>query len=381
METQRLGRFRSHHQVIFDPVHNEDTPEEYIRRVFSQNNRTSGKSMQFLTYLLRRFAGIILVLIGVSIITFLISHVIPADPVLAALGDHATPEQVTAFRQEYGLDKPLVEQYFLYAGSLIRGDMGKSIRTLRPVSQDLHDFLPATIELALMALLLSLVVGIPLGIGSAMWRNRPPDHIIRLISIVGASLPVFWLGLVLIGIFYYKLNWLPLGGRIDTFIAPPKTITGLYVFDSLLTGNWAALKSSLVHLVLPTTVLGYYSTAIISRMVRSSMLEVLSQDYLRTARAKGVVERLVILRHALRNAILPVLTIIGVTFGNLLSGAVLTETVFGWSGLGRYATQSAIALDFPAVMGITLLSAVVYAFTNLLVDLGYFVLDPRVQYG
>ena len=259
--------------------------------------------------------------------------------------------------------------------------MGKSIRTQRPVSQDLHDFLPATIELALMALLLSLVAGIPLGIWSALWRNRLPDHIIRLVSITGASLPVFWLGLVLIGIFYYKLNWLPLGGRIDKFIPPPTSITGLYVFDSLVTGNWAALKSSLIHLVLPTIVLGYYSTAIISRMVRSSMLEVLSQDYLRTARAKGLVQRLVIGRHALRNAMLPVLTIIGVTFGNLLSGAVLTETVFGWGGLGRYATQSAISLDFPAVMGVTLLSAVVYAITNLLVDLGYFVLDPRVQYG
>ena len=337
--------------------------------------------MRFLTYMLRRLVGIILVLIGVSIITFTISHVIPADPVLAALGDHATQEQVTAFKQEYGLDKPLVEQYFLYVGNLVRGDMGKSIRTQSAVSQDLHDFLPATIELALMALILSLVAGIPLGIWSALWRNRLPDHMIRLISITGASLPVFWLGLVLIGIFYYKLNWLPLGGRIDKFITPPMTITGLYVFDSLFTGNWAALKSSLLHLVLPTVVLGYYSTAIISRMVRSSMLEVMSQDYVRTARAKGLVQRLVIWRHALRNAMLPVLTIIGVTFGNLLSGAVLTETVFGWSGLGRYATQSAISLDFPAVMGVTLLSAVVYAITNLLVDLGYFVIDPRVQYG
>lgn len=337
--------------------------------------------MRFAIYLLRRLFGIILVLIGVSIITFVISHVIPADPVLAALGDHATPDQVTAYRQEYGLDKPLVEQYFRYLSDLVGGDMGKSIRTQRPVRQDLGDFLPATIELALMALLLSLIAGIPLGILSALWRNRLGDHIIRIFSIVGASLPVFWLGLVLIAIFYYRLDWLPQGGRIDKFIDPPTAISGLYVLDSLLTGNWPALKSSLLHLVLPTVVLGYYSTAIISRMVRSSMLEVLSQDYLRTARAKGLTQRVVIMRHALRNAMLPVLTIIGVTFGNLLSGAVLTETVFGWSGLGRYATQSAISLDFPAVMGVTLLSAVVYAVTNLLVDLGYFTLDPRVQYG
>ncbi len=337
--------------------------------------------MRFLTYLVRRLIGIVAVLIGVSIVTFTISHIIPADPVLATLGDHATPEQVIAFKQEYGLDKPLTEQYMTYMSGLLRGDLGLSIRTLRPVSQDLRDFLPATIELALMSLILSLVAGIPLGIWSALYRNRIADHIIRVISIIGASLPVFWLGLVFIGIFYYNLDWLPLGGRIDKFIAPPAPITGLYVFDSLLTGNWNALKSSLIHLTLPTVVLGYYSTAIISRMVRSSMLEVLSQDYLRTARAKGLSFRLVILRHALRNAMLPVLTIIGVTFGNLLSGAVLTETVFSWGGLGRYATQSAISLDFPAVMGVTLLSAVVYAITNLLVDLGYFALDPRIQYG
>jgi peptide/nickel transport system permease protein len=336
--------------------------------------------MRFFTYLVQRLLGILLVLLGVSIATFMISHVIPADPALVALGDHATPDLVANFRQENGLDKPVLEQYWLYLNGLIHGDLGKSIRTTRSVSQDLHDFLPATIELALAALLISLVAGVPLGIWSSMWRNRLPDHIMRIFSVIGASLPIFWLGLVLIGVFYYRLHWLPLGGRIDKFITPPTTITGLFVLDSLFTANWAALKSSLLHLVLPSLALGYYSTAIIARMVRSSMLEVLGQDYLRTARAKGMVERLVILRHALRNAMLPVLTIIGVTFGDLLSGAVLTETVFSWSGLGRYATQSAISLDFPAVMGVTLLSAVIYAITNLLVDLGYFSLDPRVQY-
>ena len=338
--------------------------------------------MRFLTYLVRRLIGIVAVLIGVSVVTFTISHIIPADPVLVTLGDHATPEQVVAFKQEYGLDKPLTEQYISYISGLIHGDLGQSIRTLRPVSQDLHDFLPATIELALMALILSLVAGIPLGIWSALYRNRFADHIIRIISIIGASPTGF-----------FGWGWFSSESSTTTLIGfpweagsinsshHPTPITGLYVADSLLTGNWSALKSSLVHLTLPTVVLGYYSTAIISRMVRSSMLEVLSQDYLRTARAKGLSFRLVILRHALRNAMLPVLTIIGVTFGNLLSGAVLTETVFSWSGLGRYATQSAISLDFPAVMGVTLLSAVVYAITNLLVDLGYFALDPRIQYG
>jgi peptide/nickel transport system permease protein len=337
--------------------------------------------MRFLSYLFRRFVGIAAVLVGVSIVIFIISHVIPADPALVALGDHATQEQVVAFRAEYGLDKPLVEQYLIYVNGLFHGDMGKSIRTLRPVADDLRDFVPATIELALAALILSLVIGLPVGIWSSLWRDRLPDHVVRLFSILGASLPIFWLGLVLIGIFYYQLNWLPMGGRIDQFLQPPRTITGLYVVDSILTGNLDTLINSLVHLILPAFALGYYSAAVIARMTRSSMLEVLGQDYLRTARAKGLVERMVILRHALRNAMLPTLTIIGTTFGNLLGGAVLTETVFNWSGLGRYVTQSAVFLDFPAVMGVTLLAAVVYAITNLIVDLFYFVLDPRLQYG
>jgi peptide/nickel transport system permease protein len=336
--------------------------------------------MQFLAYLLRRSLGIVFVLVGVSVITFFISHVIPADPALIALGDHATPDVVAAFRVQQGLDKPLAEQYLIYIQALLRGDLGNSIRTWRPVADDLHDFLPATIELTFSALFVSILAGLPLGIWSALTRKRLPAFLLSTFSTLGASLPTFWLGLVLIGIFYYKLSWLPLGGRIDQFIEPPKAVTGLYVLDSILSLNVEALKSSLLHLMLPTLTLGYYSTAIISRMVRSSMLEVLQQDYLRTARAKGVPQRLVILRHALRNAVLPVITAIGITFGSLLSGAVLTESVFSWSGLGRYSSQSAVALDFPAVMGVALLSAGIYALTNLCVDLSYFSLDPRIQY-
>ena len=336
--------------------------------------------MQFLIYLFKRFLGIIFVLAGVSVITFFISHVIPADPALVALGDHATPELVAAFRTQNGLDKSLVEQYIFYTGGLLHGDLGNSIRTIRPVADDLHDFLPATIELTLSALLFSLLIGLPVGIWSALNLNRWPDYFLRTFSTLGASLPTFWLGLVLIGLFYYKLSWLPLGGRIDQFVQPPRSITGLYVVDSLLSWNFEALKSSLLHLVLPTFTLGYYSTSVFSRIVRASMLDVLQQDYLRTARAKGMPERLVILLHAVRNAILPVLTAIGLTFGTLLSGAVLTESVFSWNGLGRYSSQSAVALDFPAVMGVALLSAAIFAVTNLCVDLSYFSLDPRIQY-
>lgn len=320
-------------------------------------------------------------MLGVSVITFTISHVIPADPVAAALGDHATDAQIEQFRAEYGLDKPVAEQYLIYMTGLLRGDLGTSIRTRRSVSADLRDFFPATLELSLAALLVSLLIGIPAGVWSSVMRNRLPDHLMRVFSLVGGSLPIFWLGLVLIGIFYNQLGWLPVGGRIDQFITPPETVTGLYLVDSLLTGNTAALQSALLHLILPAFTLGYYSTAVIARMMRSSMLEVLNQDYMRTARAKGLRERVVITRHALRNALIPTLTIIGVTFGSLLSGAVLTETIFTWPGLGRYATASAINLDFPAVMGVTLLAAIVYTLANLAVDVSYHLLDPRIQNG
>lgn len=337
--------------------------------------------MNLSRFLLRRLVGIVAVMAGVSVITFVISHVIPVDPAAAALGDHASDEQIAAFRAEYGLDKPVVEQYFIYVTGLLHGDLGRSIRTRRPVADDLRDFFPATLELSLVALLVSLLIGIPAGAWSAIARNRLPDHLVRVFSLTGGSLPIFWLGLILIGLFYSRLDWLPSGARIDQFVEPPQTLTGLYVLDSLLTGNVPALRSSLHHLILPAFTLGYFSTAVIARMMRSSMLEVLRQDYMLTARAKGLTERAAIIRHGLRNALIPTLTIIGVTFGSLLSGAVLTETIFSWPGLGRYATASAISLDFPAVMGVTLLAAVIYPLANLIVDLGYHWLDPRIQHG
>ena len=337
--------------------------------------------MRFLVFLIRRIVGIAAVMIGVSIITFAISHVIPADPAVAALGDHATDEQIAAFRAEYRLDRPLVEQYVTYASGILHGDLGRSIRTRRPVSDDLADSFPATLELSFTALLVSILVGIPAGVWSALSRGRAPDFFVRLVALAGGSIPVFWLGLIVIGLFYYQLGWFPGGGRLDTFVAPPPTRTGLYVVDSLIAGDLDALRSSLIHLVLPALTLGYFSTAVIARMTRSSMLEVLGQDYMRTAQAKGLRERVIVLRHALRNALIPTITIIGLTFGSLLSGAVLTETIFSWPGLGRYATASAVSLDFPAVLGVTLLAAIVYPVANLVVDVAYYWLDPRIQRG
>jgi len=337
--------------------------------------------MRFVGFLLRRVVGIAAVMIGVSVITFAISHVVPADPAVAALGDHATDAQIAAFRVEYHLDRPLPEQYATYVVGLLHGDLGWSIRTRRSVADDLADSFPATLELSLAALAISLLIGIPAGIWSAIYRGRLPDVIVRVAALAGGSLPVFWLGLIVIGLFYYQLGWLPGGGRLDTFVAPPPTRTGLYVLDSVLALDVDALRSSLIHLVLPSLTLGYFSTAVVARMTRSSMLEVLGQDYMRTARAKGLAERLVVVRHGLRNALIPTVTVIGLTFGSLLSGAVLTETIFSWPGLGRYATASAISLDFPAVLGVTLLAAIVYPVANLAVDIAYYWLDPRIQRG
>jgi peptide/nickel transport system permease protein len=337
--------------------------------------------VRFLGFLLRRVVGIAAVMIGVSVITFAISHVIPADPVAAALGDHATDAQIAQFRAEYRLDRPLPEQYVIYATGILHGDLGKSIRTRRSVADDLADSFPATLELSFAALLISIVLGVPAGVWSAVSRGRLPDYVVRVLSLAGGSLPVFWLGLIVIGLFYYQLGWFPGGGRLDTFVPPPPTRTGLYVLDSIIAGDLEALRSSLIHLVLPALTLGYFSTAVIARMTRSSMLEVLGQDYMRTARAKGLREPVIVLRHALRNAMIPTVTIIGLTFGSLLSGAVLTETIFSWPGLGRYATASAVSLDFPAVLGVTLLAAVVYPLANLVVDVAYYWLDPRIQHG
>jgi peptide/nickel transport system permease protein len=320
-------------------------------------------------------------MIGVSIITFSLSHLVPADPAIVALGDHATDAQINAFREKYGLNKPVPEQYWIYVTNLVQGDLGTSLRTRRPVAADLLDFFPATFELSLTALIFSIIIGIPAGVVSATARNRLPDIVVRIVSLIGGSVPIFWLGLILIGFFYGRLGWLPGGARIDKFIPAPPNVTGLFTVDSLLAGNSKAFWSSLQHLLLPALALGYFSTAIIARMMRSSMLEVLNQGYIQAARAKGLRESLVVWRHAVRNALIPTVTTIGVTFGSLLSGAVLTETIFSWPGLGRYATNSAINLDFPAVMGVTLLAALVYTAANLIVDVGYHWLDPRIRHG
>ncbi len=332
-------------------------------------------------FILRRLFGLVLVLLGVSIITFALSQLVPIDPVAAALGQNARNEQIEAYRRELGLDRPAALQYASYVGRLLQGDLGKSIRTRRAVADDLRDFLPATIELSLAAMLVAVVLGVALGVIAALRRNGAIDAAARLFALIGGSLPIFFVGLLVLALFYSRLRWLPGPGRLDAVLRPPPRFTGMYTLDSLIAGNWPLFRNALAHLVLPAATLGYFSTAVVLRMTRSAMLEVLGQDYVRTAKAKGLRDNVVILRHALKNAMIPVLTTIGIVFGSLLSGAVLTETIFGWPGIGRYATTSATSLDLPAVMGVTLVAAVVYPVVNLLVDIGYHLLDPRVKVG
>jgi len=271
-----------------------------------------------LRFIVRRLGGLAFVLVGVSVLTFFLAQVVPVDPAASALGANAREEQIEAYRQQMGLDQPAIIQYGRYLERLLHGDLGNSIRTRRAVIADLRDYLPATIELAMVAMLVTILVGTPLGIVAALNRNTYLDAGARMIALIGGAMPIFYVGLVLLGIFYRQLQWLPGPGRLDATLTPPTHITGLYTVDSLLTGNWVTLRNSIGHLFLPAITLGFYSTAALLRMTRSSMLEMLGQDYVRTARAKGLSERIVIGRHVFKNALPPILTIIGILFGSLL---------------------------------------------------------------
>ncbi|HLW61621.1 MAG TPA: ABC transporter permease [bacterium] len=334
-------------------------------------------------YIIRRVLLLPPMLVGITLLSFVLSHAVPADPVSANLGEQAAanPEVVAAFRHRWGLDRPLPQQYAVYLGRLAQGDMGISISTHQPVTTDLRQHLPATIELAVAAMILSLLLGIPLGIASAVRRDTALDQISRGGSLVGVSVPVFWLGLVALLIFYARLGWVPSPGQLSPRLPRPPFVTGFIMLDAALAGRMDIARDALAHLALPALVLAAYSVGVITRMMRGSMLDVLGEDYVRTARAKGLSGRTVTLRHAARNALLPVLTVIGLSFGGLLSGAVVTESVFAWPGLGSYAFQSATSLDFPAIMGVGIVVASVYILVNLVVDLAYAAVDPRIRMG
>lgn len=336
-------------------------------------------SVSWLSVVRRRLASLVWVVVGVSLITFAISHLVPGDPARLVAGDRATPEIVAHIRAQLGLDLPLPQQYLRYMGQLLQGDLGTSIRTHRPVLQDIAAFFPATLELALSALLLATLLGIPLGVLSAVYRNRFVDHVARTLAVTGISTPAFWLGLGLIVVFYGKLGWLPGGGRIDQGMAPPPGFTGLYLIDAAVAGDWVVWRSALQHMILPALTLGFVHLGVVARQVRSSMLEQLGEDYVRTARAYGLNAWSVVVRHALPNALIPSVTVLGLALGDLLYGAVLTETVFGWPGMGAYVVDSIQALDFPAVMGFAVVVSFAYVILNLLVDLLYRRLDPRIR--
>ena len=333
-------------------------------------------------YIVRRLLLLIPVLIGVTIITFVISHVIPADPAIAfAGGPKAQPETIERIREELHLNEPLLIQYFYYLNDLIHLDFGKSYLESRPVTESIGQYFPATFELTIFAMLISIPLGILGGIISAIRRNKLSDHITRIIAIIGYSMPIFWLALMLQYLLAYQFPILPLEGRLSIGLVAPQSITGLYVLDSILTGNINTLSASLYHLILPSFTLGFATMALLLRMTRSSMLEVMGMDYVRTARAKGLSERVVIIKHALRNALIPTITVSGLQFGALLGGAVLTESIFNWPGMGRFAANAVLGLDFNSVMGFTIIVAIVYVIANLIVDLLYAIIDPRVRLG
>ena len=324
---------------------------------------------------------IVPVIFGLTLLTFTLTHVVPGDPALLAAGPQATKEMVAEIRDEFGMDDPLPVQYVDYMKGLATGDWGKSILSRRPVTKDLKVYWPATFELVLAAMVIAIMLGLPLGVISAVKHDRWPDHVSRIYSLMGVSVPSFWLALLLQWFVALQFGWLPIGGRIETTISAPEQITGLYTIDSLLRGNFDAFRSVVTHLFLPAFTLSMGPLATVTRMTRSSMLEVLGQDYIRTARAKGLRERVVLSRHALRNAFMPTLTMIGLSLGWLMGGSVLVETIFDWPGLGLYAVKSALTLDFMPIMGIALIYGVVFSLINLLVDVLYAFVDPRIRYS
>jgi ABC-type dipeptide/oligopeptide/nickel transport system permease component len=332
-------------------------------------------------YLVRRFALLLLVLVGVSVITFLLVRVVPSDPAAIYAGPRARAPQIAEARRILGLDRPLYEQYGIYVRDLVQGDWGTSIRTRRPVLNDILRFLPYSLQLIGVSLLISIVVGVSLGALTAHMKGRWIDHVTRVFAIGGVSLPSFFLAIVLQIIFFRALGLLPVSGELDIAVAqahPVTQITGMTAVDALITGNFVAFFNAMEHLILPALTLAAFSAGVITRMTRSAMLETMGQDHIRMAKAMGVPTRVVVLRLALKNAMAPVLTVIGLEFAYLLVGTFFVERIFALPGLGTYATTSMLSLDYPAIMGVTLLLAFIYVAVNLVIDMVIAKLDPRV---
>jgi peptide/nickel transport system permease protein len=335
-------------------------------------------------YVLRRFVLAVVVLVGVMLLTFVVARIVPSDPAALYAGPRPSAKQIADVRVRLGLDQPLPAQFARYVGSILQGDLGQSFKTRRPILDDLRKFLPATLELVIAATLLAVVVGIPVGVLAAAGRGRWFDVFSRLLSVAGVSIPSFWLALLLQLLFFSTLGWLPLGGRIDnttSLLNPITTVTGFYTIDAAITGNWSAWVDVLRHLVLPTVVLATYPVGLTIRMLRAAMIEVLSEPYITAARAAGLSRRAILFRFALKNAIVPTLTALGLSFAYSITGAFLVETVFQWPGVGKYVTDAVLNVDFPVVMAVTLVVTIIYIAINLATDLVQGFIDPRVNLG
>ena len=337
--------------------------------------------MRRLEYLIKRLLLAILVLASVSVITFLIARVLPSDPAAAWVGPRPTQEQIARARVELGLDQPLGMQYLKFISNVLRGNLGVSIKSHQPIATELRTYLPATLELVLASLALAVVIGIPLGVLSGAYKGGWLDNLTRVISIAGVSIPTFWLGLILQLIFFRQLGWLPLNGRISNDVAlnhPVIPVTGFYLIDTLLKGNWAAFRDALWHLILPAVALASYSVGLAIRMTRSTMIEVLNEKYILAARVAGLPKRTILFVLALKNAIIPTLTVLSLSFVYSLTGAILVEVIFSWPGLGSYVTDAVLSIDFPVIVSATLVVTVFYVLVNLLMDLVQAWLDPRI---
>ena len=332
-------------------------------------------------YLLIRLGLSVGLVWGVTVVTFLLTNLVPADPVQAVLGDRAAadPETVERTRQQLGLDRPLIVQYGIYLSGLVRGDWGASNQTRQPVLDAITSALPASLELGVGAILISVLVGLAFGLASALRKGTWIDHVLRTISLIGVSTPTFWLAAVAYTFLFYRLGIAPGAGRLDPWFSPPPHVTGLYTVDSVLAGEWATASNALAHLVLPSLVLALFTIGLLTRFSRSSVLDVLGFDYVRAARAKGLPPHQVVFRYIFRGALVPIITVVGLAFGSLLSGAVLTETVFAWNGIGQLAYRGATTLDLPVIMGVGLIIGIIYIGVNFAVDIIYGFVDPRVR--
>jgi peptide/nickel transport system permease protein len=330
--------------------------------------------------ILGRLPLLAVLLAAISLAVFALSQRLPGDPAfVAAGGGDATPEMIAHARARLGLDRPLGVRYLLYMRSALQGDFGRSMVNSKPVIEDIRRFWPASVELALAAIAISALVGIPLGVVSAVRAGRWLDRLITPGSVFLGSMPIFWLGLMAVLVFYRVLDVLPAGGRLTVGVAPPPTVTGMFLLDAVLARDVTVFRDALRHLALPATILSVISLAMITRVTRAAMLDILHEDYLRTARAKGVAESRVVLKHALRNASVPILTVVGIQLGQLIGGVVVTETIFSWPGLGLYAVTAVENQDYPAIMAFTLVTTVAYVVINLVVDLLYPLLNPRMR--